>query len=256
MSMVWNSGLPKNQKMCLLAYADHANDDGTSVYPGEAKMKDKTSDSAGNVRRVTKLLIEDGLLIQTKRGHRGQRAEYRINIETLAAHLARHSEELKGAQEEKERRAESADRRALRSRKARAAATPNHQDPSQPSGNHQIALIDLPHGYLTTGKYRTAMKDALVEAMEWEPKEVTKRQWDKVEVAAKELCDIEADPSDVWFRTQVYRVNFAGATMTPLAIATNWADLKTPREPIPARQVRRAATRANTRAAMAALDVE
>lgn len=123
----------------------------------------------------------------------------------------------------------------------------------QPSTDNHLATVDLPHGYLTTVMYRTAMKDALVAAMDWHPKELTRRQWSKVEVAAKELCDICADPGDVWFRAQVYQVNFAGATMTPNAIATNWADLATPREPIPARQVKRAAARAQSRAALAKL---
>jgi len=45
----------------------------------------------------------------------------------------------------------------------------------------------------------------------------------------------------------------AGATMTPNAIAVNWADLATPREPLPARQVKRAAANAKTKAAIAAL---
>jgi hypothetical protein len=253
MSMVWESGLPKNQKMTLLAYADHANDDGTSVYPGEDKMTDKTSDSAGNVRRVTKLLIKDGLLIQVKRGHRGQRAEFRIELERLAAHIARHSEALKGARDGKERRAESGDRRASQSGKARGGATPNHQEPSEPSENHQLAHSAPEIRELNKGEYHTAMKNALVVAMGWEVDEIPKAQWGRIEAAAKMLTEIMAHPDEVWRRAQVYRVNMAGATMTPNAIAVNWADLATPREPISARQVRRAAVRASSRAAIAAL---
>ena len=149
MGLVWKSGLPKNQKMCLLAYADHANDDGTSVFPGEEIMAEKTSDSAGNVRRVTKTLIEDGVLIQTKRGHRGQRAEFQINLKRLGAHIARHSLEMKAAHDDKERRAESADSRAPVSTKARATATPNHQEPSEPSGNHHLATRNVAWDFYT-----------------------------------------------------------------------------------------------------------
>lgn len=127
MGMVWESGLPKNMKMALLAYADHANDDGTSVFPGEEIMAEKTSDSPGNVRKVTKLLLEDGVLVQTKRGYRGQRAEFRINLKRLGAHIARHSETRKGAHHGQERR-------ALEPGKARTTDTPNHHEPSL---NHQ-----------------------------------------------------------------------------------------------------------------------
>jgi len=249
MSMVWESGLPKNQKMTLLAYADHANDDGTSVYPGETIMSDKTSDSEGNVRRVTKLLLEDGVLVQTKRGYRGQRAEFRINLDQLAAHIARHSAEI-AARHGQERRAESAERRALTSGKARGEATPNHQEPSEPSENHQIAQSA---SQLSKGEYHTAMKNALVEAMGWQVDEIPKEQWGRIEAATKILTTLNADPDEVEYRARVYRVNMAGATMTPNAIAVNWADLATPREPLPARQVKRAAARAQSRAAIATL---
>ncbi len=124
-----------------------------------------------------------------------------------------------------------------------------NQDRQPPTDNHLATTPNRTSKVLA----RTAMKNALVAAMDWHPKELTKRQWDKVEVAAKELCDIGADPDDVWFRAQVYRVNFTGATMTPNAIATNWADLKTPREPVQARDVKRAAARARSKAALANL---
>ncbi len=257
MEMVWESGLPKNRKMCLLAYADHADDDGNSIYPGEDRMAEKTSDSPGNVRRVTSLLIDDGLLIQTKRGHRGQRAEFRIDLEVLAAQIARHSEKVKGAHDGQERRAESADRRAPTSGKARTTATPNHQEPSEPSENHQLAeaapfIFAGVSLYASKGAYHTAMKDALVDAMGWEVDEIPKAQWGRIEAAAKMLTDIKADPADVRFRAQVYPVNIGG-TMTPNAIATNWADLKTPREPVTGRLVKRAAARARSKAAVAEL---
>lgn len=122
----------------------------------------------------------------------------------------------------------------------------------QPETDNQLAH-SAPELYLTRGEYHTAMKDALVDAMEWQVGEIPKAQWGRIEKAAKMLTVINADPEEVAFRAQVYRVNFSGATMTPNAIATNWADLKTPREPIQARQVKRAATRARTEAAVAKL---
>ncbi len=108
---------------------------------------------------------------------------------------------------------------------------------------------------LSKGEYHTAMKNALVLAMGWEIVEIPKAQWGRIEAAAKMLTDIDADPTDVWFRAQVYPLNIGG-TMTPNSIATNWADLKTPREPTSRRELKRVVTRAKSRAAIAALDVE
>ena len=61
--------------------------------------------------------------------------------------------------------------------------------------------------------------------------------------------DFETEDSDGEDGT-VYRVNFRGATMTPNAIATNWADLAAPRSELSKREVQRASTAAATRAAL------
>ncbi len=84
MGKAFNTTLPTPLKIVLVAYADHANDDGSSVYPGEPWMVVKTSYSAGTIRRLTSELIDTGLLHQTHRGHRGQRAQYEINVDLLA----------------------------------------------------------------------------------------------------------------------------------------------------------------------------
>ena len=215
MAMVWESGLPKNMKMCLLAYADHANDDGTSVYPGETAMSDKTSDSAGNVRRVTKLLIEDGVLIQTKRGYRGQRAEFRIVIEELAAHIARHSETKKGAHQEPERRAPEP-------RKARATATPNHHEPSE---NHQGVAAD-----------RTQAFEALYEfwiGKPWQPgTRLTKSQRGKLNAAVKELETINAlDSDEIRRRGTRYAQRWRDVTRSPHGLVANWSQFE-PEQPV------------------------
>ncbi len=83
MAQVWDSPLPPNQRLVLLAYADHANDDGTSVYPGESRMVTKTGYSAGNIRKITAALIRDGWLYQVAAGRRGQRAAFTVNVRKL-----------------------------------------------------------------------------------------------------------------------------------------------------------------------------
>ncbi len=130
MGLVWGSALPPNQRLVLLAYSDHANDEGGSVYPGEQRMADKTGYSPGTIRRVTADLIAAGWLFRVKTGHRGQRAEFRVNVAQLVDHVSMvkgaHDARLsdgKGAQSEPERR-------AYGDEKARAGDTPNVSEPS------------------------------------------------------------------------------------------------------------------------------
>ncbi|QIN79627.1 hypothetical protein GBA65_15075 [Rubrobacter marinus] len=63
MSLVWGLDLPPNQKLVLLAYADHADDDGEHVYPSLGRVALKTGYSRDQVRRVTREL-EDGDLME------------------------------------------------------------------------------------------------------------------------------------------------------------------------------------------------
>ena len=123
MTLVWRSELPANHKLVLLAYADHANDDGTSVYPGEDWMAAKTSYTGGNVRRVTKELVDSGFLRRVKRGHTGQRAEWEVDVDRLKGAQSARLLELEGARRE-------AKRRAAEPEEARGTATPNVIEPS------------------------------------------------------------------------------------------------------------------------------
>lgn len=141
MTLVWNSQLPPNWKLVLLAYADHANDDGTSVYPGEGLMVEKTSYSAGTVRRITAELVEAGLLERVKSGYRGQRAEFTVVVPNLkgyqderlskGAHL-----DAKGAHLGEERRA-SGDEKPL------TGDTPNVIEPSVEPSEPSLARRDF-----------------------------------------------------------------------------------------------------------------
>ena len=85
---------------------------------------------------------------------------------------------------------------------------------------------------------------ALVAAMGWDHNEITEPTWGRLHRAAKDLEAVEANPADVARRAQVYRVNFRSATMTPNAIAANWADLAEPRQPVSTADVEKAARKA------------
>jgi hypothetical protein len=115
----------------------------------------------------------------------------------------------------------------------------------QPDTDTHLATVTTDHDEMVW---------ALVEAMGWQPEEIPKAQWGRLHKAAHMLTDISADPGQVMHRARVYQVNFNGATMTPNAIATNWADLAEARAPVSSREVGRAAKRQATKVAVANIE--
>ena len=118
MTLVWRSDLPANHKLVLLAYADHGNDDGTSVYPGEDWMAAKTSYSAGNVRRISRELVAAGFLHRVSPGYFGHRARWEIDVPNLKGAQSAQLAALEAARDRTKRR-------AVGPKKARGGATPN-----------------------------------------------------------------------------------------------------------------------------------
>lgn len=82
MTTVWYCDLPTNQKIVLLAYADHAKDDGSSVFPAVETVAKKCSYSKRTVQRVTRELEAEGFLIPDGAGPKGVK-RWRIDLEKL-----------------------------------------------------------------------------------------------------------------------------------------------------------------------------
>ncbi len=175
MTLVWRSDLPANHKLVLLAYADHANDEGGSVYPGEDWMAAKTGYTSGNIRRVTKQLVEAGFLHRVKRGQTGQRAEWEVDVPMLRAAQSARLLELEGARQE-------AKSRATESKEARGGATPNVIEPSEepsvqiaernPWWDVTVELFGEPAANQQTLYGRFV---AMVQAGSWPPAEIRRR---------------------------------------------------------------------------------
>ena len=66
MTAVWDLPLKGNDKLVMLALADHANDDG-ECYPSWSKIQDKTGVSKGTLSYIIKVLEGIGLLSHKKR---------------------------------------------------------------------------------------------------------------------------------------------------------------------------------------------
>ncbi len=83
MGLVWDTELPGNLKLLLLAYADAAEHDGTEIWPGRKRLASMCGVSVATADRLTRELLEGGYLIQVKKAHRGQRAAYLIPLDMV-----------------------------------------------------------------------------------------------------------------------------------------------------------------------------
>jgi len=71
MGVVWDAKLKPTEKFILLAYADHADHDGTNIFPAVRKIVEKTGFSERTVRKATRELERLGWLVSDGEGPQG-----------------------------------------------------------------------------------------------------------------------------------------------------------------------------------------
>jgi hypothetical protein len=71
MGWVFDLDIPTREKFVLLAYADHANHDGSSIYPAVETVAKKTGYNERTVQRATQELVKMGILIKDGFGPKG-----------------------------------------------------------------------------------------------------------------------------------------------------------------------------------------
>lgn len=83
MAAVFELEISPNEKLTLLALADHARDDGTGCYPSIETLARKTSQKRRGVQGIMRRLEKLRLIEPTGhvRGGRGMATEYRITLE-------------------------------------------------------------------------------------------------------------------------------------------------------------------------------
>lgn len=80
MGKVWDLELPHNQLLVLLAMADHADHDGSKVFPSIGLIAWKTGYSEKQVHRIQRELVKLGILVEVNRTQ-GKSVLYRIETE-------------------------------------------------------------------------------------------------------------------------------------------------------------------------------
>jgi len=83
MARVMYTELPTHQKLCLVALADHANDDGCGIWAGQRLIAHKVSAGDRAARATLKQLRDDGWIMREAREGAHGTDRYRILIERL-----------------------------------------------------------------------------------------------------------------------------------------------------------------------------
>lgn len=80
MAQVWETAIDRPQKFVLLALADHADDEGNSVYPSMERIGWKTGYSKRHIQRIMDELVSAEILevVALQKDHRP--TEYKIHI--------------------------------------------------------------------------------------------------------------------------------------------------------------------------------
>ena len=83
MGIVWELDLEHSKKLVLLAYADHADDDGDIVFPSLGRIAHKTGYSRDQARRISKGLKDDILmeLVEPADAATQRPARYRLTLQ-------------------------------------------------------------------------------------------------------------------------------------------------------------------------------
>lgn len=85
-TLVWDIDFPtQSQKLVALKLADHANDDGASIYPAVNTISEQTGCGRSTVFNVLKTFVDCGLLVVVEEGGKGPKdtTVYQFNIDAL-----------------------------------------------------------------------------------------------------------------------------------------------------------------------------
>lgn len=75
----WDLDLPANKLLVLIAMADHADHEANNVFPSMGLIAWKTGYSERQVRRIVKMLVDDGILVERVKA-KGAVTRYSINL--------------------------------------------------------------------------------------------------------------------------------------------------------------------------------
>ena len=79
LAKVWEYQFSKGEQSIMLSMADHANDEGGSIFPSVARIAWKTDYSKRQVQRIISALVDHRILVLVRKETRRRPREYRIS---------------------------------------------------------------------------------------------------------------------------------------------------------------------------------
>lgn len=193
MGAIWDLELTAPQRLVMLAMADHAEHDGTSIFPSIGKIAWKTGYSEKQTRRIINGLVKLELLSRERRD--GYTNMYAIHIEKGVKKLPYDGSKRDPSQNVTPPTAMTGDP----SHSYVPPTPPIAMSPEssfQPSLNHSGA-DEQRKAKTTPAKQMNPMKDAIVSAFGWKWESMSGREKGIVQKAAKELCEVGLEPDDI-----------------------------------------------------------
>lgn len=259
MAEVWRLDLPLAEKAVLLALADHAHDDGTKSYPGNARLIYKTGLSETTLHRVLRVLKDTGLIVATahEKGGRGRATEYRV-VTSAGVRLPDFADwkaaRGKGADSttdsEGERVPSEAERVPDEALKGIGDGTPTTSlQPSSPTitcasvlrtgapcpggspcwyhnGPWEAAFLEGGKYRPETGRLRDSVWEGLVIVAGYAPANGLERG--RFSKAAAMIREAGGVGPEIVRRARAYDQRMPGVPLTPMALAANWSSLGAP----------------------------
>ncbi len=230
------------ERLVLLTIANHADRVGANASPSLATiMHEARISRSAVIRCISRLEASGELIVQRGRGPSGPNRQRR-NLYAIPG-VSEHQGKLlvvDGVSETPSLKVEMVSERhhqavpspSNRTLKQGGMVSERHSppsdsppyntsdDPAQPP-RHSIGEND------EVKTARTAIKDALLAACEWDVEHMTTSSWGRVEAAAKELHEAGATVEDLEAFAIFYRRHYGeGIDLTPQAIARGWPAYK------------------------------
>jgi DNA-binding Lrp family transcriptional regulator len=224
-----NQTLTPTQKLVMLALADHANDEGKSIYPSQSTVSRKTGLARGTVNRHVKELIDNGYLRAV--GYKSERSnvkELEIVVSKLGVTESDTSKSNGKSQQVSQRMTtgvtEDDTNHQLTINKTSLKDSQPAADPEYIPAGHEFDEPEPPPKK-TKGEKHKEMVQALMDATELDMK--IKLNAGRIYKASKELRDAGYTPDDVkafmrtWPRDWRYQKD-----LKPPAISVIQAEIK------------------------------
>jgi len=201
MAAVWQLDLAQNEKLVLLAFADHADDEGR-CYPSIGRVAWKSGYSRRSVQRIVRKLAASGVLdVEDSRGGRSRPGLYRVVPEKgakLTPFVA------------PERVTPATQRVTSATIKGDIAVSP------QPSVNHQP-------NHQVRGRVRDLLWEVFVE-IHGEP--ATDSERGKFNVTVKKLRDGDVAPAEYPILVGAYTTKYRGLQPAATTVAERIGELR------------------------------